>query len=100
MKQRGEEEIGDALSARTNNALLIFHEFLDADGMEIRTHSTDLHNYIYLTERQIIVNHHVYGLPTAKSPVGEGDRTTPPEMAGTYAQNFESAWITSHHLAS
>lgn len=81
VKQRGEEErIGEVLAARANNALVLFRALSGVDGVEIRTHSTILYNSIYLTEKLIFVNHHVYGLPAAKSPVVEIDRTNFPDM--------------------
>lgn len=93
VRRRGEEEgIREALPARANNALLLFRTLLSVDGVEIRTHSTILYNSIYLTEKRVFVNHHVYGLPAAKSPVAEIDRLASPEMSATYAQSFDLVW--------
>lgn len=96
VRQRGEEEgIGGTLSARANNALLLFHTLLSVNGVEIRTHSTILYNSIYFTEKQVFVNHHVYGLPAAKSPVVEIDRSSSPGAATTYTQSFDLVWQKS-----
>ncbi|MFD6095734.1 XRE family transcriptional regulator [Nocardiopsis flavescens] len=101
VRRRGEEEgIGEALSARAKNALLLFRTLLSVDGAEIRTHSTILYNSIYLTEKRIFVNHHVYGLPAAKSPVVQIDRSTSPGMTNTYAQSFESVWQDAEPIPS
>ncbi|WP_236743431.1 MULTISPECIES: helix-turn-helix domain-containing protein [Nocardiopsis] len=96
LQQRGEdEEIGDALPARARNAFLLFRPLQDIDGVDVRTHSTVLYNSVYLTEKRILVNQHVYGLPAAKSPVVEIDRATSPEMAKVYVHSFDLAWNTA-----
>ncbi|WP_232832272.1 helix-turn-helix transcriptional regulator [Nocardiopsis sp. FIRDI 009] len=101
VRQRGEdEEIGDALAARARNALALFRPLLDIEGVEVRTHSTILYNSVYLTEKRLLVNQHIYGLPAAKSPVVEIDRTLSPEMAETYARSFELAWEGARPVAS
>ncbi|MET9711449.1 helix-turn-helix domain-containing protein [Nocardiopsis alba] len=93
VRQRGEDEqIGGTLSARASNALLLFRTLLDIDGVEIRTHSTVLYNSVYLTEKRLLVNQHVYGLPAAKSPVVEIDRALFFNMAGIYIRSFENVW--------
>ncbi|MEU3229642.1 XRE family transcriptional regulator [Nocardiopsis alba] len=97
VKQRGrEEQIGEALAARANNALLLFGTLLHVDGIEIRTHSTILYNSVYLTEKSLIVNHHIYGLPAAKTPVIEIDRSLSPHMAEIYARSFDMTWNSSN----
>ncbi|NKY96074.1 XRE family transcriptional regulator [Nocardiopsis alborubida] len=93
VKQRGQDEqIGETLAARTNNALLLFRTFLDVDGVEIRTHSTILYNSIYLTEKKLIVNHHIYGIPASQAPALEVERLPPGDMYSIYQKSFESTW--------
>ncbi|MFE9641832.1 multiprotein-bridging factor 1 family protein [Nocardiopsis alba] len=93
VRRRGEEEgIGETLAARANNSLLLFHTLLSVGGVEIRTHSTILYNSIYFTEKRVLVNHHVYGFPAAKSPVIEINCGTSPEIARTFKQSFEEVW--------
>ncbi|WP_236574559.1 XRE family transcriptional regulator [Nocardiopsis sp. FR26] len=101
VKQRGrEEQIGEALAARANNALLLFGTLLHVDGVEIRTHSTILYNSVYLTEKKLLVNQHIYGLPAAKSPVMEINRELSPDMANTYARSFDGVWDKSKNTAT
>jgi transcriptional regulator with XRE-family HTH domain len=93
VKQRGaDERIGEALAARARNALLLFRALREVAGVEIRTHSTVLYNSIYLTEKRLLINQHIYGLPAAKSPVVEIDRDVSPEMAETYVRSFDLVW--------
>ncbi|MEU0239700.1 helix-turn-helix domain-containing protein [Nocardiopsis sp. NPDC006198] len=99
VQQRGhDEQIGDTLSARASNALLLFRTLLDTDGIEIRTHSTVLYNSVYLTEKKLLVNQHIYGLPAAKSPVVEMDRVASPAMSSTYSQSFELTWKNARQV--
>ncbi|WP_233570967.1 XRE family transcriptional regulator [Nocardiopsis sp. Huas11] len=93
IKRRGTEEgIGEALASRADNALALFRALLDINSVEIRTHSTILYNSIYLTEKRVLVNHHIYGLPAARSPVMDINRVNSPEMSATYVQSFDLAW--------
>ncbi|WP_026116266.1 hypothetical protein [Nocardiopsis valliformis] len=95
VKQRGrEEQIGEVLTARANNALLLFGTLLHVDGIEIRTHSTILYNSVYLTEKKLLVNQHIYGLPAAKTPVIEIDRSLnlSSSIAETYIGSFDFVW--------
>lgn len=101
VKQRGrDEQIGEALSARASNALLLFRTLLDVDGVEIRMHSTVLYNSIYLTEKKLLVNQHIYGLPAAKSPVIEINRELSPDMAETYVRSFDLVWQRSRQVGT
>lgn len=100
VKQRGRDErIGEALSARASNALLLFRTLLDVDGVEIRTHSTVLYNSVYLTEKRLLVNQHIYGLPAARSPVVEIDRDASPSISATYKQSFDLAWQGAKNIS-
>jgi transcriptional regulator with XRE-family HTH domain len=93
VKQRGREEgIGDALAARARNALALFHPLLKIDGIEIRIHSTTLYNSVYMTEKRILVNQHIYGIPASKSPVLEINQKFFPNMHETYKTSFRVAW--------
>ncbi|WAE73651.1 XRE family transcriptional regulator [Streptomonospora nanhaiensis] len=99
VQQRGhDEQIGGTLSARVSNALLLFRTLLDIDGIEIRTHSTVLYKSVYLTEKKLLINQHIYGLSAAKSPVVEVNRELSPNMAETYARSFHLVWQNSRSI--
>ena len=96
VQRRGlEEQIGGALAARVNNSLILFRALMGVDGVEIRTHSTTLYNSIYLTEKKMIINQHVYGLPASKSPVMEILRKNSSDVSTNYVSSFELAWRAS-----
>jgi transcriptional regulator with XRE-family HTH domain len=93
VRKRGDEEgIGKVLSARASNALLLLRALGNVYGVTIRTHISVLYNSIYLTEKQVFVNHHLYGLPAARSPVTQIDRDVAPDTAETYAKSFARVW--------
>lgn len=96
VKQRGrDEQIGEAMVGRASNAFLLFRTLHGIKRMEIRAHSTILYNSIYFTEKRILVNHHVYGLPAAKSPVIEINRNTSSEIFDIYVRSFDLVWKSS-----
>ncbi|WP_232238557.1 XRE family transcriptional regulator [Nocardiopsis dassonvillei] len=96
IKRRGqEEEIGEALATRANNAILLFRKIMGASGIEIRTHSTTLYNSIYSTESKMLINHHTYGMPASKSPTIEIDRRNSPDIFKIYSASFDLAWKES-----
>lgn len=93
VKQRGrDEQFGEALSARASNALLLFRALMNVEGVEIRTHVTTLYKSVYLTEKKLLVNQHIYGLSAAQSPVVDISRDPSTNMADTYARSFELVW--------
>lgn len=96
VQRRGDDEgIGGALASRARNALLLFRPLGDLEGVEIRLHSTVLYSSVFLTEKRILANQHVHGLPAAKSPVIEVDRLKSLDMADVYIRSYERAWATS-----
>jgi phosphatidylserine/phosphatidylglycerophosphate/cardiolipin synthase-like enzyme len=100
VKQRGrDEQTGEALAARAHNAMLLFRSLLGTGEIEVRTHSTVLYNSVYLTEKRLIVNQHVYGFTAANSPVIEIDRSLSPDMAETFLRSFNRTWQEGSYVA-
>lgn len=99
VRQRGrDEQIGKVLAARVRNALLLFREILGIEGIEIRTHSTTLYNSVCLTEKRTLVNHHIYGLSAARSPVIEIDQKFSPGMYETCILSFNMVWLRANPI--
>ncbi|MES0832512.1 XRE family transcriptional regulator [Nocardiopsis tropica] len=93
LQQRGDDEqIGAALASRACNALLLFQTALDIDGAEIRIHSTVLYNSLYITEKKILINQHIYGLSASRSPVIGIDFDASWDLPRLYASSFEAVW--------
>jgi phosphatidylserine/phosphatidylglycerophosphate/cardiolipin synthase-like enzyme len=99
VKQRGkDEEIGENLAARASNSLLPFRKLMNIGSIEIRTHSTILHNSVYMTKKKLLVNQHIYRLPAAKSPAIEINRKATPDMAETYALSFNMVCLNANSI--
>ena len=94
--ERGEEEgIGDAMSARIRNALMLFRTIGEVENIEIRLHSTVLYNSIYRSDDQLLVNQHSYGIPATQAPVFCLNNTVGSEMTVLYLDSFERVWASS-----
>ncbi|MEV6986825.1 XRE family transcriptional regulator [Sphaerisporangium sp. NPDC051017] len=91
--QRGADEgIGEAMAAKTRNALVLYRPIRDIAGVEIRLHGTILYNSIYRADDQVLVNPHVYGQPAANAPVLHLKKVIGGDMVATYAAGFERVW--------
>ncbi len=66
----------------------------ETDGVEFRFHQTILYNSIYISDDQLLVNTHIYGLPAASAPVWHLKKVAGGEIALTYLESFERVWET------
>ena len=98
--ERGEEEgIGDAMTAKIRNALMLYRPVGAVQNIEIRLHRTVLYNSIYRADGQFLVNQHAYGIPAAQAPVFSLCDAGGGEMAALYLDSFERVWASSAPLA-
>ncbi|WP_345556822.1 XRE family transcriptional regulator [Streptomonospora halophila] len=98
---RGEEEgIGKCVVAKTRNALFLYRHIQGTAGIELRLHSTILYNSIYRADEQLLVNHHIYGIPASSAPVLHIDGRKYSDLASTHIESFELAWNESTNLSS
>ena len=97
--ERGEEEgIGDAVPAKTCNALAFYRPLCEVNNIEIRLHRTVLYNSIYRADNQLMVNQHSYGIPAAQAPVFCLRDAGTGEMAALYLDSFERVWANATPL--
>jgi transcriptional regulator with XRE-family HTH domain len=98
--ERGNEEgIGEAVSAKVRNALVLYQSLRGVDGIEFRLHRTVLYNSIYRADDQLIVNTHVYGLPAPQAPAWHLRKVAGGELTNVYLESFERVWDKAHPLA-
>jgi transcriptional regulator with XRE-family HTH domain len=98
--ERGEEEgIGDAMSAKIRNALMLYRHLGAVENVEIRLHQTVLYNSIYRADDRVLVNQHSYGVPAAQAPVFSLSDVGNGEMTGLYVDSFDRVWAGSAQLA-
>ena len=97
--QRGVEEgIGAAMAAKIRNAVTLYCPLLEYENVEIRLHQTILYSSIYLTDHQVIVNQHAYGIPASRSPAYCFRKTEKSDMAAAHFQNFERVWVAAQAI--
>jgi transcriptional regulator with XRE-family HTH domain len=91
--QRGTDEgIGDAMSARIRNALVLVRPLLSVPGIELRMHGTTLYNSIFLADDALLVNTHVLGRPATHAPVLCVVRPKGKSPENLYYECFERVW--------
>jgi hypothetical protein len=91
--QRGiDEGIGDAMSARIRNALVLLRPLFAEPSFELRLHDTVLYNSIYRADDDMIVNTHIHGRPASYAPVMWLRGTSTADTANTYRDSFECVW--------
>jgi transcriptional regulator with XRE-family HTH domain len=99
--QRGQDEgIGNAMTAKVNNALTLYRPLLTSANIEIRLHEATLYNSLYRADDQLFVNQHAYGIPAARSPVFcyRESESESGEMASAYAESFERVWMSAQSM--
>ncbi|MEV5751686.1 XRE family transcriptional regulator [Actinoallomurus sp. NPDC052308] len=98
---RGEEEgIGDAISAKVRNAIVLYKPLRQLDGVEFRLHDTVLYNSIYRADDDLLVNTHVYGNVASNAPVLHLRSVAGGDMVTTYRESFERIWDDAKPLAA
>jgi len=94
--ERGKDEgVHDMMGARIRNALVLYQALRAIEGVEFRYHSTVLYNSIYLSDDQLLVNTHIYGVPAFRAPVWHLRKVAGGEILSTYLESFERTWATA-----
>ncbi|WP_433419760.1 XRE family transcriptional regulator [Microtetraspora malaysiensis] len=99
---RGQDEgIGpDVMAARIRNALALYRQLQDVEGIETRLHRTVLYNSIYRVDDSLLVNIHAYGTPAAQAPVIQVRATDQEGTAAVYLTSLERVWATAEPAES
>jgi Domain of unknown function (DUF5919) len=95
--RRSEEEgIGaGAIPAKIRNVLSFFESHADHRCIDLRLHQTTLYTSIYRFDGQMLVNHHVLGLPAAHAPVMHLRQLDSGDLFDMYADTFERVWANA-----
>ena len=97
--QRGADEgVDDSQAAKIRNAIVMYRNIRDVDGIEFRLHRTVLYNSIYRADDQLLVNTHIYSFPAAQAPVLHLRRVAGGGMVTTYLESFERVWDSATPL--
>ncbi|MGV9380005.1 helix-turn-helix domain-containing protein [Nonomuraea sp. NPDC003707] len=99
--QRGADEgIGDGMSFKIRNVLVLYRSLIGRENVEFRLHATVLYNSIYRADDQFLVNTHVYGVPAGNAPVFHLRRVIGGDMVTTYSDSFERVWDGARPIGS
>jgi transcriptional regulator with XRE-family HTH domain len=91
--RRGKEEgVGEILAARAKNSLILLRTLLNTECAHIKLHSTALYNSLFFTEKEAIVNHHIYGIPAAEAPAMRLEISSNPTLSQVYIESFQKIW--------
>ncbi len=93
--ERTEQQVDSAMAAKIRKALVLYRPLQESPNAEIRLHETELHNSIYRSDNELLVNQHAYGITADDSPVLylRGDQTA--EITASYLSSFERIWTRS-----
>ncbi|MFC4908404.1 XRE family transcriptional regulator [Actinomadura gamaensis] len=96
IRERGSDErVGDSLSAKIRNALVLYASLRDSPNVEIRLHDTVLYNSIYRADDDLLINNHAYGVAASDAPVLHVRHTTDGDLAGTYLASLAHVWSSA-----
>ena len=87
-----EEGASDVTAAEIREALRLFGQLRDCDGVEIRLHRVVLYNSIYQADDQLVVSQHAYGIPDERAPVVYLLPADDGDLVATYLDAFEHIW--------
>jgi hypothetical protein len=96
---RGREEgIGHDLASRVRMTLHYLDGVDQAEGVQVRGHSTTLYNSIYRFDDKMLVNAHTFGAAAVESPVLQIHRVPSGRLFDHYMRSFERVWAASTPL--
>jgi transcriptional regulator with XRE-family HTH domain len=98
---RGRDEgIGPDLASRVRMTLHYLDGLDQAEGVQVRGHSTTLYNSIYRFDDDMLVNAHTYGAAAVESPVLHLRRVPRGRLFDHYMKSFERVWAVSAPIPS
>ncbi|MFE2522754.1 XRE family transcriptional regulator [Streptomyces sp. NPDC059382] len=93
VQRRGqEEEIGEGVAYKVREVMKLYRPLYGVAGIEFRMHRSTLHNSLYRSDDEWLVNTQVYGVSAPLTPVLHLRRVAGAELASTYQQSFEKVW--------
>ncbi|MFF3618187.1 helix-turn-helix domain-containing protein [Streptomyces sp. NPDC002467] len=93
IRRRGEEEeIGEGVAYKVREVMKLYRPLYPVPGIEFRTHRSTLHNSLYWSDDEWLVNTQVYGVSAPLTPVLHLRKVAGAELVSTYQQSFEKVW--------
>jgi transcriptional regulator with XRE-family HTH domain len=99
--RRGEEEgLGEGVAYKVRNALAFYRPLFSVPGIAFRLHCSTLHNSLYRSDSEWLVNTQVCGASAPQAPVLHLKRMPGAELVSVYEQSFEMVWREARELTS
>ncbi|WP_229339037.1 hypothetical protein [Streptomyces flavotricini] len=92
IRRRGEEEIGEGVAYKVREVMKLYRPLCSVPGIEFRLHRSTLHNSLYRSDDEWLVNTQVYGVSAPLTPVLHLRKVAGAELVSTYQQSFEKVW--------
>lgn len=90
-----EEQLFDAIPARVRMALAYYAPLAGTPGLDFRLQSEVLYNSIFVYDREMLINQHVYGMYGYMAPVLHLRRAEGGDFFDMYLRSFERVWDVS-----
>lgn len=90
-----EEQLGGTLPARIQTTLHHFRDISDLAGIDLRYHTTNLYNSLFLGDSEMFVTPHLYGLHGSRAPLLYLRSLGPDGLFANFASHFEAIWATT-----
>jgi transcriptional regulator with XRE-family HTH domain len=91
--RRGSEEgLGDGVAYKVRNAIALFRPLFDVPGVEARFHRATLHNSIFWSDDEMLINTQIYGVSAPAAPVLHLRKVHGAELVSTYQHSFNKVW--------
>lgn len=93
-----EEEIGEGVAYKVREVMKLYRPLYGVPGIEFRTHRSTLHNSLYRSDDEWLVNTQVYGVSAPLTPVLHLRRVAGAQLVSSYQQSFNKVWADSFPL--
>lgn len=95
LRRGSEEGLGEGVAYKVRNALALFRPLLDAPGVEGRFHRSSLHNSIFWSDDEMLINTQIYGVSAPSAPVLHLRKVSGAELVAMYQRSFNKVWDES-----
>lgn len=97
--RRGQEEgLGEGVAYKIRNALACYRPLFEVSGIDFRLHCSTLHNSLYQSDSEWLVNTQVYGVSAPHAPVIHLRRMAGADLVDVYERSFEKVWTEARDL--
>lgn len=97
--RRGEEEgLGEGVAYKIRNALACYRPLFGKPGIEFRLHRSTLHNSLFQSDEEWLVNTQIYGVSAPQAPVLHLRAFPGAGLVSLYERSFEAVWSEAETL--